>query len=267
MNEDTFGLELKTAELAFVAGLVGASPRLLSAPFPGWSEEQVREALRQARQSLAARQYIHDQPDGSLGVETVVAALVGALGFAESALTVTCLRGAETAPEVVRLYYASGLLVEHEEREGIHHLTALRDAGIAAERLKAYAGLADQPASPGGPCTVPVADAHEAQCVAAVEGAGAAAELLREAGVPADSAAALAQAMADAKSQSTWLAMRWDTDEARQTDGFTLLEGNGGLWLLQPLPGDLDCLQAVPCGAADAERRIHDIIQAILPTP
>ena len=267
MSDDVFALSFGAGELAFLAGLLGASPRLLQSPFAGWSDEQVQKALQEARQSLATRQYIQDQPDGELGVEPVVTALVGALAFAESALTVTCLHNAKTQPAVLRVHYASGLIVEHEERDGTYCLTAVRNGAVLARRLQHYVELAAQPAAAGTACTLASSDAHEAQWVAVVEGEGAAAQQLKEAGVQPGGARALARALAETVRQSAWLALRWEGAESRRLDSFTLLEGRDGMWLLQRLADSPDRLEAIPCDAAAAARRVDDVIRAIILMP
>ena len=102
MEIDIFTLTFTSAELAFGASLLGSSPRLLENPFPGWSDERIRAALSRAQDSLVARQYAQLQPDGRLAVDTTVAGLVGALAFADSALTITRLLEGDLQPSARR---------------------------------------------------------------------------------------------------------------------------------------------------------------------
>jgi len=266
MDEDTFTLTFTPAELAFVAGTLGAAPKLLEDPFAGWPPERTEAALRQAQEALAARQYIQVQPDGSMALDTTVAALVGALAFAEAALTVTRAVGAEEQPAARRIHLAAGLLVEQEQqRDGSHGLTAVRDGEVVARRLKEYLRLAGQPAPPAQSWTLPASGVDEARYVAAVEGERACAEFLAGVGTPAAVASSLAQALAHPVCQSALLALAWEAEEARRLDSLTLLESRHGLWLLHPLAGDDEPrLEVLPCDAAGAARRVEELVRLVL---
>jgi hypothetical protein len=266
MNEDTFTLTLGPAELAFVVSALGAAPRLLDDPFAGWPPERTETALRQAQEALAAHQYIQAESDGSMALDTAVAALVGALAFAEVALTVTRVMDAEEQPAIRRIHFAAGLIVEQEQqRDESHSLTAVRDGEIVAWRLKKYLRLASQPAPPAQSWTFPASGADEARYVAAVEGERACAEFLAGAGAPAAVASSLAQAMASPVCQSALLALGWEGPEAQRLDSLTLLEGRHGLWLLHPLAGDDEPrLEALPCDAAGAASRVEELVRLFL---
>jgi len=95
MEDAVFALTFNPEELAFVADLLGNSPRLLKDPFSGRQAECVKKAQQQAQESLVVRDFIRVQADGHPALDTAVAALVGALAFAESALTITRLVGVE----------------------------------------------------------------------------------------------------------------------------------------------------------------------------
>ena len=266
MDEDTFNLTFTPAELAFAAGALGAAPKLLEDPFAGWPPERTETALREAQAALADRQYAQVESDGSMALDTTVAALVGALAFAEAALAVTRAVGAKEQPTTRHIHFAAGLIVEQEQqRDGSHSLTAVRDGESVARRLNEYLCLANQPAPPAQCCTLPMSDVEEARYVAAIEGERACAEYLAGVGVPAAVASSLAQAMAFPVCQSALLALAWEGQEARRLDSLTLLEGKYGLWLLHPLAGDDEPrLEALPCEAAGAVRRVEELIRLIL---
>jgi len=263
MDEDTFSLSLTSTEMSFIASLLGNSPRLLKDPFSDWPAECIEKARQQARASLAARNFIQVQPDNRLTLDAAVAGMVGALAFAESALTITRLLGAEEQPSVLQVHFASGLIVEHEEQEGMHHLTAVRDTDTVVQRLKGYVHLAEQSAPSAPPCTLRSSDLYEARCVAVVEGEKASARILTAAGAPAAAASSLARAMADTVRQNALLALAWEDGKPRQLDRFTLLEGKSGSWLLQPAADDPERLEAMPCDAATATRRVREIVAAV----
>lgn len=268
MDEDTFTLTLTLPELAFVIGALGASPRLLENPFAGWSVEQIKTVLQQAQESLATHEHAQVQPEGSLALDATVAALVGALAFAEAALTVTHVVGTQEQPATRQLYFASGLIVEQEQQsDKSYSLTAVRDREVVAQRLREYLRLADQPTPPLQSCTLLASDANEARCVAAVEGEKACGRVLVDAGVPAAVASSLAQAMAYPVCQSSLLALTWEGQEAQRLDGFTLVVGEQGLWLLHSLEGDGEPrLEATPCDAAYAMQQVKGLVHLVIPT-
>jgi len=266
MDEDTFNLTFTPAELAFAAGALGAAPKLLEDPFAGWPPERTETALREAQAALADRQYAQVESDGSMALDTTVAALVGALAFAEAALAVTRAVGAKEQPTTRHIHFAAGLIVEQEQqRDGSHSLTAVRDGEIVARRLNEYLHLADQPAPLAQSCTLSASDAHEARYVAAIEGERACAEYLAGAGAPTAIASSLGQALAHPVCQSALLALGWEGQEARRLDSLTLLEGKDGLWLLHPLANnDEPRLEVLPCEAAGAARRVEELVRLVL---
>jgi hypothetical protein len=261
-----FAMTFNAAELVYAVGLLGNSPRLLEDPFSGWPAECIEKAQQQAQESLVERNFIQVQPDGRFALDTTVAGLVGALAFAESILTVTRLLNAKEQPSVLQVHFASGLIVAHEEREGMHHLTAIRDKEIVTQRLKEYAHLAEQPAPSVPPCTLRSSDLYEARCVAVVEEEAASTQILTTAGAPAAAASSLARAMADTVCQSVLLALAWKDGEHRELDRFTVLEGESGLWLIQPTADGPDLLEAMPCDAVTATNRVREIVTAVAGT-
>lgn len=265
MSEDCFSLALTPFELALVARLLGDSPWLLEDPFAGWPDERIRAAMARAQDSLISRQYAQLQADGRLAVDATVAGLVGALALADSALTITRLLGDDSQPSHRHIHFAAGLIVEHEQRNGQHELTAVRDRETLLGRVREYVRLADHRAVDVDPCTVLSSDLYEARCVAVVDGTDASAQILREAGAPAATATALARAMAGMQCQSALLALRWEGQEVRQLGRFTLLHDKRGLWQLRPLPEDADRLEISSCDGADAARQLEDMINAVSP--
>jgi hypothetical protein len=264
MSEDCFTLALTPSELSFVASLLGSSPRLLEDPFAGWPEERIRAALMRAQDSLVSHRYAQVQPDGRLVVDTAVAGLVGALAYADSALTITRLLDRDSQPSVRRVYFASGLIVEQEERNGQHEVTAVRDRETLLSRVQEHVRLSDREAIDVDPCTLSQSDLYEARCAAVVEGAEASAQILQEGGTSAATASALAQAMAGMECQSALLALHWERQEVRDLGRLTLLQGRHGIWLMRPLPDDADRMQVLPCDGLGAARQVEDLVNAVI---
>lgn len=268
MNVGTFTLSFAPAELVLVTGLLDApSPLLLEDSFHGWPAEEIEEALVQAQESLAARRYIQMQPDGTIAMDTAVAALVGALAFAESSLVATRMTGDEELPCTRRIYFASGLIVEQEQQQdGVHVLTAVRDRETVSQRLKEFLHLADQPAPLAQSCTLAEAEVDEAREVAAEEGEKACAGFLERAGTPSTAASSLAETLAHPVCQSALLALAWKGREAQRLDSLTLLEGLDGLWLFRPLQRDSESwVKVTPCDVSYATRQIEELTRLVIP--
>jgi hypothetical protein len=268
MDKNTFALNLTSAELGFVVSGIGASLLLLENPFAGQSTEQAEIAMRRAQELLATRRYIQVQPDGRVAMDTAVAALVGALAFAQTSLAATRVAGSEAQPTIRRIYSVTGLIVEQEQQhDQTHRLTAVRDREVMTRRLTKYLHLADQPAPLAQSCKLPALAVSEAHRIALVEGEHACAGFLESEGAPADATSYLAQAMAYPVCQSSLLALAWKGREAERLGGFTLLEGQQGLWLLRPLSGDSESrLEAVPCDATYASRQVEELAHLVVPS-
>jgi len=267
MDSDIFTLTFSPAELALVARLLDASSlQLPEHPFRGWPVEEIENALAQAQESLAGRDYIQIQPDGTIAVDTAVAALVGALAFPDSSLIATLVMG-EEPPRTRYVHFASGLVVEQEQRrDDTYCLTAVRERETVSQRLKVFLHLADQPAPPAQPCTLAEAEVDEARGVATEEGEDACAEFLERAGAQEATARFLAEALAHPVSQSALLALDWEAGEAQRVDSFTLLEGVDGLWLFRALQGDGESwVEVTPCDASPVTRQIERLVRLVIP--
>lgn len=268
MENATFGLTFTPAELALVAGMLNVpSLVLLEDPFDGLPTEQIEGTLRQAQKSLVARQYVQVQDDGSIALDTAVAALVGALGFAEASLVATRTVGEERSPSTRHIHFAAGLIVEEEQRrDRSHALTAVRDQDAVCQRLKDFLHLAGQPAPPFQPSTLREADVAEARLVITVEGEVAGRELLQDAGVPSAAAVSLAAALGHPTSQSTLFALSWEGQEAQQLDHLTWIEGTDGLWLVRPLDREGESwLEMAPCDAPGAFGQVQRLVNLVIP--
>jgi len=265
--ENSFALTFAPVELALVAGLLDASSlQLPEDPFRGWPVEEIENALAQAQESLAARRYIQMQPDGTIAVDTAVAALVGALAFPDSSLIATLVVD-EEPPRTRHVHFASGLVVEQEQqRDDMYRLTAVRERETVSQRLKVFLHLADQPAPLAQPCTLAEAEVDEARGVATMEGEDACAEFLERAGVPPATARSLAKALAHPVSQSALLALAWEAGEAQRVDSFTLVEGVAGLWLFRVLQRDGESwVEVTSCDASSVTRQIEELTCLVIP--
>lgn len=268
MNSGIFALDFTPAELALVASLLDApSLPVLEDSAPEWSAEGIEGPLAQAQESLADRQYIQVQPDGSIALDTAVAALVGALAFAESSLIVTHFVGEDESPCTRRIHFASGLIVEQEhQRDNSHSLTAVRDRGTVCQRLREFLHLVDQTAPSCQPCALPEVDIVEAPLVLATEGEVACVEFLKRAGAPSGIASSLVEVLAHPISQSTLLALVWEEEGARPAGGFKLLEGVDGLWLFRQLQRDGESwMEVAPCDASSAIRELEELTRIVIP--
>jgi len=267
MDNNTFALAFTPVELTLVAGSLDVpSLPLPEESFSDWLPEEIDEALQQARESLAARRYIQTQPNGTIAVDTAVAALVGALAFRDSSLVITRLVE-QGSGRTRHIYFASGLIVEQEqEQDGKYRLTAVRDREVLTRRLVEFLHLTDQPAPRAQPCTLAEDEISEARRRVEEEGEKACIGFLESVGVESPTAASLARALAHPVSQSALLALAWEGEEAQRLGGFTLLEGIDGLWLFQSQEhDDRPRLEIIPCNASGAVQQIGSLARLAIP--
>ena len=264
---DTFTLSLAPAELTLIAQMLDVPSLFLTEdPFLGWLADEIEESLKQAKESLAARGYIEVRSDGTVAVDTGVAALVGALAFPDSSLVATV--AIDGQPPLSRhLHFASGLIVEQEQhRNHTYSLTALRNQDAAVQRLKEFLCLDDQPALAVEPCTITEADVNRARQIACEKGSKACAGFLEHAGASPATAHSLAVALSRPVLQDALLALTWQGKEARQIGGFTLLQGADSMWLFRQLQRDAESwLEIAPCDGSYAIQQVEDLVRVVVP--
>jgi hypothetical protein len=234
-------------ELAFLAGLLGV-PALIGIPDPFWGRlaHEIEESLEQARGSLVDRNIIHVNHEGVLSVDEAVAALVRACGAPERTYILTA--GMPDQEPVVHFFHLTSRgLAELTPAEGTAGLALLPDSAALFDRAVALGRIGGQAphALPG--CTLSASVLEHARLLASEAGPADTNELLQRAGLPPETAAALAQTLA-APGASLSLALASPGPAGWVVEGIGLLADETSLWLLSEGEGE---------GEEDGGREVH----------
>jgi len=268
--EDSFILNLTAAEVEWILNEIQApSMRLYPSPFINKPAEKMRKTLDNAGRSLLKRGWIENQPDDNVVIDITVAAMVGALGFAKTALFVEIFQEHTFSPQVTRYFSAEGLLIEQSASDdGEIILTALRNVQILHKQLQEHLDLKGEGVSGRGTFKCGAALFADVPFTLAGDGESAAIAQLIELGADARFAADLISAMNVPIQQSTLELIALD---AQQPDGvrlagrLNLIEGVYGLWVLRSyLEGETPFLEITPAAAAEAKGFVGELLNAFL---
>lgn len=257
MNRTLEPLKLSTVELVYLAGLLEVNQLVGTPdPFRGWLTEEIGPALAAARQSLADRGLITLNADETIDADPATAELVRTLGSPAGTF-------AFTRDAIVRyIHVAPDLVVEQasEAKAGTSTLTPMSSPDEAASHLMQIIGLGDQPAAAGVIGTVSAAKLKEIRSATSHDQAQAA---LVEAGMPAESAASLAQALTKPISSCSLSAL---AERQGHTANLTLLQGESGLWHLRLYYQQGEpWVELRPCTGAEATAAIAALLQQGMP--
>lgn len=258
----SMAVSCSTVELAFVATLLGAETLVgLPDPFHGWSEDQTEAVWEQARESLAERRLLTLHPDGRIEVDDRLISLVGTCGFAEVTyvLTRTGANGQVSGHHFHVIRSAAVELAIQDQGALTCQLTAL-DSCHLPDRVTSLLRLENQAAVqvPNGTLAEP--DLRQARFLAQGSGTEVARAFLREAGLHADTAAALTEALAQPLGNGSLVTMvpgraQWGVDR------LSVLESQHGLWLLRTVARQGKLLVDIVPAEADMAR---DFIRAVM---
>jgi hypothetical protein len=263
--ENSFALTLTPSEVEWVLyQLQAPTTRLYPFPFGDESADKVHQLLDAARDSLLERGWIETQPDNKVVLDMTVAGMVGALGFAQTALFVNLFRERDTKPQTRRYFSAEGLLVEQSvSTVGEIVLTALRDPETLNERLGEQLGLKSQTAPSKGTFRCDSTAFADIPYNLAGDGDSAAINQLVGLGAEERFAADLVCAMFTPLWQATLQVITLDPQQSggvRIVDQMTIIEGIYGLWLIHAVQHkDQTVLEVLPCNAARAKERLSDM--------
>jgi len=267
MGNEAPAITCSTQEVVFLASLLGADTLLgIEDPFMGWLADEIEEAWQQVRTALAERRFIEIQPDGSVVMDVAVAALVGACAFPEASFVLTVTPAGEAA-DVRYFHLTRHLAVEQMIAAEGCQLTALENAQAIFTRVTSLLGLHEQQAAPGAGGVLLEERLAQVRALAGESGVEAAQTTLRQAGLDADTAAALAETLVCPVRNGALVAL------ARQeitwgVAGLGLLEGQNGLWRLRAFTRDGEnWVEAMPCDAAEACQAIRRVMNRVLPEP
>lgn len=254
-------------EMVFLASLLGADTLLgIEDPFMGWLADEIEEAWQQVRTALAGRRFIEIQPDDSIVMDVAVAALVGTCAFPEASFVLTVTLAGEEA-EVHYFHLTRHLAVEQTMVAEGCRLTALEDARAIFTRMTNLLGLHEQRAAPGSGGVLLEECLAQARTLADESGVASAQTTLQQAGLDADTAAALAETLACPVRNGALVALA-RRETTWEVVGLGLLEGQNGLWRLRAFTrhGE-NRVEAIPCDAAEACQAVRRVMNRVLPEP
>lgn len=232
-------------------------------PYTGLSREDTEICMARARESLGKQRHITVTGDGGVVVERILAGLVATCAFPDVSLIATHTDG-QGLQDVRFAHFTSHLIAEDAVLpSGDHRLTGLLPSAVT-ERIVTQFQLNGQLAAPGEPCVLGQDTLEAAWGIACASGPPAAAMRLRGAGLSAENAVLLGEALAAPLSNSALAIARLSERQPGRSLGF--LRASSGLWLLRVV--DEAQIEISPCGGAEAAREVAELVseaQALLP--
>lgn len=230
-------------------------------PFSGWLVEEIEEAVEQAYHTLAERQYLRIQPDGTLFIDTDVALLVGTVTHPQVLFMVTDMP-ADGRGQRVNYYHRSPVTVALTIEEEQVLLKALPTETLTDAVLRVWQ-MQEQNPAPAAPFSIPEDALRQAK--EALPAREKARQILQNAKVPSDHAEALVDALAHPKRTATLAAIRSHPNRW-EAQGMVALEGPKGLWLLRSFSrNQIPWVECIPCSAAKMQEEVQSLIQRMLP--
>lgn len=261
------GLDLKDTEACFLAGLLGAQALWgIDDPFRGWLTEEIQEEFGRIGERLLERGLIRTSEDAQVVVAEAVAELMGAWAFADSSFAVS-RTSAEGTGQIRFFHLAANRSVQRSMgSNGSSLLVPLPGPHQVHEVITRTLGVTEQPAAPAGTVRTRELDLSAARKAAIGSGAEAGAALLRGRGVEAGAAQHLAQALAMPTANATLIAVSRKGNDW-EVDGFGLLEGRDGIWLLRALNySDDNWVEATPRSAGDIKEEVQQLMDRLVAT-
>lgn len=254
-QQRTFTFGLSEEELLVILGhlKVNQMAGLDLEPYRALSAEQAAPLLAAAERALFARGFLRRGAEGRLTVNPLVFALVGACIEAERSAFLS--RAAPQRVEDTCYFHQSGKMnVLHTlPAAGIHQFLAVEEA---RQQAQSFLSLLELDSLPEGGKAVgqrlATAALTEARQAARDGGERAAGRRLKAAGMSASAAQDLARSLAQPRFFHTAAFIARAGDLA---DGFSLLAGAGGAWLLTPSTDEKDDSVLVETAAAAAVAR------------
>lgn len=230
--------------------------------FEALSTDQVTLVLGVAERALIARGFLKLGPDNRFQLAPAILAVVGACAFPETSLIVTRNRPGNPG-EVIFFHTSRQMIVMHTiPITAIHQFIAVEEMAAVAQ---ATLSILDLDLSLGRLTSRPVqmeqAVLMEARDSAEGGNAAAAFRVLSQAKVDEGAARELAETLAHPVANTTLAYIEHDATGV-STDGFTLLQGEGALWLLTPVEGSATELVSIsPVSAEEAVQRVKALLR------
>lgn len=212
-----------------VPSLTGLDNRVLAE----LSEEQARLILGVAERALIARGFLVPGSEHRLGLEAAVLAMVGACATPEKSLIVTRSRP-QAPPEAYFFHTARKMTVLHTTpMTAIHQFVMLEDlTALWRSAMNILALDASDAILKCPPGQLPEAFVSQARDAAQEKGGQEALKILSQTQLDSQTAEQFAATLANPTANTTLVFIEAATSKA---DGFTLLQGPNGTWLLKPV--------------------------------
>ena len=255
-------LEFDADELVVIAQRLGVSARLDVPDTDSLPAARVAAVER----NLVERGVLGPDTNGTMRVDTAVGAVLGTCAFPSFSIVVTRtgLHGSSTWS----IHYLAHMAVERRSLADERTVfTGLASVGQVVDRLGTALRVGDQ-SRPAGELIGMQRSTVEAVRVAAVRGERRqAVELLTGAGVGAESARALAQALGEADEISHLVALRHEVagQHATPVRGVTLVRGRTGFWGFVQPAADSDESYGAPLSGVEVRALLTAIVALGLP--
>ncbi len=212
-----------------VKSLMGLDPRVLD----DLSEKEIRLVMGVAERALIARGFLGRGGDQKMQLHPAILALVGACAAPEQSLIMTQAR-LQAFQENLFFHTARQMIVVHTiPLTAVHQFVMLEDKDGIAKAVLSALKLDDKPAPPCAEGYLPDEMVTMARDAAQEEGQDAAEDVLSQSELPTNTAREFAASLAMPIANTTLVALR-HRPEQDLAEGFTILEGANGLWLLKP---------------------------------
>lgn len=260
MEQVDIALTLTFEELAVLLNIMGVDA------FAGFDREVLNQVTPEqqsliestARRGLIARQYISVE-DGELKIEPLVLTLLTAC-VVPATTTVMVINRPAAESELHYLHEAEEVVVAHTPQdEGFHRFIWRRTLQPLVESALVVLDL--QKESTIDCPSVVVSESVLTQAREAVpQGEARVQAVLQRAGVPQETAVPLSHSLVTARTYATLAHIDHEQDNAQ--DGWTLLEADNGLWLVQPVTNNQinEPVQIEPVTKLAAKQAIIDLL-------
>jgi len=234
MERDAFWtLHLSPDELYLLVALLRLPlPLVPQDPFTG-TDDDTQRRLQRAQASLAARGYIQDGADDAVTVDVAVAAFVEAVCAPVCTWVLSAVHADGTLVER-HIHQAALLTIEQESpAENRVSLTAVRDRGVLARRVRSVLRLYGVETAPGEPFTLERAMLDGIRDAALEGGAAECLQQLAGCGVPEAEASAFASALCDIRTSGSLMILARAGDTIRSRGYLGWMVGARGGWLIE----------------------------------
>lgn len=255
--------EFSTEELLYLVGAVGGTGMLgLPDPFLAMTIDEIEERLKVTRDLLVNRGLVRPLPGGGYEVEPSVVALVRTCAFPEKSLMIA-KREKDGSIGIWWIHLTSSLIVElktsfHDK----HRLSVIAGGGTLISHLQARLGLTDRRASNGPSLVVAREVLSSARRAGREKGLKAGIQHLRRSNVDEKTAHDLAEALVSPEGYSSLVIVTWKKEHAVLEDGFGILVGPSGPWLLCSVTSSH--VEVTPASAATIMRRVEESLHPLV---